>query len=72
MILDAQICKGRFEASGELGDIFRPENITAPKPRINHFGHRLLTREPYPKMIMVNHDKGFAEMLQHPAFRAAH
>jgi hypothetical protein len=24
---------------------------------------------PQPKMIVVNYDKGFAEMLQHPAFR---
>jgi len=25
-----------------------------------------------PKMIVVNYDKGFAEMLQHPAFKDAH
>jgi hypothetical protein len=40
-ILDAQMCKGCFEAGGELGDIFRPKkDITAPKRRSDYFGHR--------------------------------
>ena len=42
-MVDRLSASTRARLGGELGDIFRPKNITAPKRRMDHFGHRLLT-----------------------------
>src|SRR5262249_12998974 len=54
--LNAQMCKGRFEAGGELSDIFRLKNTIAPKRRMDHFGHRLLTTRGW--RIPAENDRG--------------